>query len=76
MDLWLKNNIAVKDVVASFLLYEPKEQVKLINKKMDFDSVLIQDKDLTLGSKRLLSVDNTLIIPAKTTLRFIILQKM
>jgi hypothetical protein len=42
----------------------------------EFDSVMIQDNDLNLGDKRLLTVDNVLIVPVKTTLRFVIHLKM
>jgi heme/copper-type cytochrome/quinol oxidase subunit 2 len=37
-----------------------------------FDSVLIQDRDLQFGSKRLLEVDKRLILPINVTLRFVI----
>ncbi|MCB1713332.1 MAG: hypothetical protein KDH96_12940, partial [Candidatus Riesia sp.] len=50
---------------------EESENNILITKKIEFDSVMIQDSDLNKGDKRLLTVDNVLYVPAKTTLRFI-----
>jgi cytochrome c oxidase subunit 2 len=43
--------------------YEYPEQ------KVGFDSNLVQDKDLKPGQKRLLAVDNPLVVPADTTIR-------
>lgn len=55
-------------------LLEKKNKLQnvMLLKKLDFDSVMIQDSDLNLGDKRLLTVDNVLYVPAKTTLRFVI----
>jgi len=39
------------------------------NGNIDFTSNLIEDKDLKPGDKRLLDVDNPLVIPAKTNIR-------
>jgi cytochrome c oxidase subunit 2 len=39
------------------------------DQKVGFDSNLIQDKDLKPGQKRLLAVDNPLVVPADTTIR-------
>jgi len=39
------------------------------NGNIDFNSNLIDDKDLKPGDKRLLEVDNPLVIPAKTNIR-------
>jgi cytochrome c oxidase subunit 2 len=39
------------------------------DQKIGFDSNLIQDKDLKPGQKRLLDVDNPLVVPADTTVR-------
>jgi len=38
----------------------------------NFDSILVQEEDLFLGTKRLLEVDNRLILPINVTLRFVI----
>jgi len=38
----------------------------------EFDSYLIHTDDLELGQKRLLEVDNRLIVPASVPLRFIV----
>jgi len=37
-----------------------------------YDSVLIQDENLTFGAKRLLEVDKRLVLPMNVTLRFLI----
>jgi cytochrome c oxidase subunit 2 len=39
------------------------------DQKVGFDSNLVQDKDLKPGQKRLLAVDNPLVVPADTTIR-------
>lgn len=39
------------------------------DQKVGFDSNIIQDKDLKPGQKRLLDVDNPLVVPADTTIR-------
>ena len=39
------------------------------DQKVGFDSNVIQDKDLKPGQKRLLDVDNPLVVPADTTIR-------
>lgn len=38
----------------------------------EFDSCMIQDKDLQPGQKRLLEVDNRMLIPENTTVKFLI----
>jgi len=50
-----------------------KETKKLPAKK--FDSYMLQDDDLVLGSMRLLEVDNRLVLPTKTHVRFLITAK-
>ncbi|WP_041405297.1 cytochrome c oxidase subunit II [Rickettsia prowazekii] len=39
---------------------------------LEFDSVMISDKNLQIGQKRLLDVDNRIVIPENTTVRFLI----
>lgn len=39
------------------------------DQKVGFDSNIVQDKDLKPGQKRLLAVDNPLVIPANTNIR-------
>ena len=39
------------------------------DQKVGFDSNIVQDKDLKPGQKRLLAVDNPLVVPANTTIR-------
>jgi cytochrome c oxidase subunit 2 len=39
------------------------------DQKIGFDSNIVQDKDLKPGQKRLLAVDNPLVVPADTTIR-------
>jgi len=42
------------------------------NDNIEFDSYLITDKDLKPGQKRLLEVDNRIIVPENTTIKFLI----
>ena len=51
--------------------YNFKERYIKYN-SITFDSVLIQEEDLMLGDKRLLSVNNPLIIPTAATIKFVI----
>jgi len=41
-------------------------------KDIDFDSYIIQQSDLTLGEYRLLEVDNRIVLPIQTEIRFLI----
>ena len=58
---------------AYFEYFYRKEAKKLPAKK--FDSYMLQDDDLVLGSMRLLEVDNRLVLPTKTHVRFLITAK-
>ena len=40
--------------------------------KIEFDSYIVSDKDLKPGQKRLLDVDNRMVIPENTTVKFLI----
>ena len=42
------------------------------NDNVEFDSYLITDKDLKPGQKRLLEVDNRIVVPENTTIKFLI----
>jgi len=53
-----------------------EENIVMRNTSIDSDSVMIQDSDSKEGDKRLLTVDNSLVLPAKVTLRFIVPLKM
>jgi cytochrome c oxidase subunit 2 len=39
---------------------------------IDFDSYMLPDADLQLGEFRLLEVDNKLVVPSETHIRFIV----
>lgn len=55
------------------LVYKEERSVE---SNLELDSVMIQEEDLNIGDKRLLTVDNVLILPVKSTIRFIVLLKM
>ena len=42
------------------------------NNSINFDSFLVPDEDLELGDPRLLTVDNYLILPSNTSIRFLV----
>jgi cytochrome c oxidase subunit 2 len=47
-------------------------KIELFNNENSFDSVMVTEEYLIEGQKRLLEVDNCLIIPTNVALRFIV----
>lgn len=52
--------------------YEYSDYLKNNNEAISFDSYMIQTEDLQKGQLRLLEVDNRVILPTRTNIRFII----
>jgi len=44
----------------------------MINKNFNYDSVMVSEDDLQIGTHRLLEVDNRLLIPVGIPIRFLI----
>lgn len=47
------------------------KNIGLVSPQLSFDSCMVQDGDLSLGSLRLLEVDNRLLLPVKTHIRLL-----
>ena len=55
----------------SFVEKKFPEKIGLVSPAISFDSYMIQDEELKLGSLRLLEVDNRLLLPIKTHIRLL-----
>lgn len=52
--------------------YEYSDMLNETGESIDFDSYMIPESDLELGQLRLLEVDNRLVVPSETHIRFIV----
>ena len=52
--------------------YEYSDYINVSGESIEFDSYMIPDSDLELGQFRLLDVDNRVVIPTDTHIRFIV----
>jgi cytochrome c oxidase subunit 2 len=55
-----------------FWSYEYSDMIDDNGETIDFDSYMLPDADLQLGEFRLLEVDNKLVVPSETHIRFIV----
>lgn len=55
-----------------FWSYEYSDFITEDGESIEFDSYLIPESDLSLGQFRLLDVDNRLVVPVDTHIRFVV----
>ena len=62
----------IESLVKTADFFEKVKVLKSFYASFSFDSVLVREEDLKMGQKRLLEVDNRLILPVNVLLRFVI----
>lgn len=74
MESFLRGNLQVQfgGRRASTLPYEYSDYNSSDEQSLTFDSYTIPEDDLELGQSRLLEVDNRVVLPAKSHIRFIV----
>lgn len=73
MDEVISPSITVKIIGHQwYWSYEYSDFIGDDGKKIDFDSYMLTEDDLEYGSLRILEVDNRLVVPVNTQIRFII----
>jgi cytochrome c oxidase subunit 2 len=80
---WLYNSRGVKEVISPSMTikvaghqwywsYEYSDYITEDGEALEFDSYMVPDSDLELGQLRLLDVDNRVVVPVDTHIRFIV----